>query len=50
MKHSVYREISGVPGRAGNNRMGERILEAGAANLADAIWFHVTNARQCILN
>src|SRR5438105_11918105 len=30
--------------------MGERILQAGTADVADAIWFDVAYARQCILN
>jgi len=50
MEHSVQFHVSGVMGRAGNNGMGERILQAGTADVADAIWFDVADARQCIFN
>ena len=50
MEHSVQLHVRGVAGRAGDNRMGERILQAGAADVADAIFFDVTDARQCILD
>jgi hypothetical protein len=50
MEHSVQFQISGVMGRAGNNGMGERILQACTADVTDAIWFDVADARQCILN
>ena len=50
MEHSIHLHVSGIAGRAGNNRMGERILEARTANVADAICFNVTDARQCIFD
>jgi hypothetical protein len=50
MEHSVQLHVRGVAGSAGDNRMGERILQAGTADVADAIFFDVTDARQCILD
>ena len=50
MKHPVHFHVSGVPGGAGDNGMGERILDAATANVANTIFFHVADARQCILD
>ena len=50
MEHSVHLHVSGVAGCAGNNGMGEWILQAGTTDVADAIWFDVADARQCILD
>ena len=50
MEHPVHLDVSGVAGRPSNNGMGERILQTGAADVTDPIWFDVADARQCILN
>ena len=44
MEHSLHLHVSGVAGRAGDNGMGERILQTGATDVADAILFDVADA------
>jgi len=50
MEHSIHLHVSGVAGGAGNNGMGQRILQTPAADVADAICFNVTDTRQRILD
>ena len=46
VQHSVHLHVSGVAGRAGDNGMSERILQAGATGVAGAVFFDVTRRPQ----
>ena len=50
MEHPVHLHVGSVPGGAGDNGMGERILHAASADVANTIFFDVADARQCILD